>query len=152
MSKRKKNVEEFFSRYETMFNSAMAGQDVTQEATAMFADSFVESTPSGVMCSNNRGEFVEKARKGLEFYRSIGTRSMTISSTDVTLIDDLHAMAKVYWRYTYDKDGSEGHIDFHVFYFLTNATGELKIFSFIGGDETKLLKEHGLVPEEAETH
>jgi hypothetical protein len=150
MSKRKKNIDEFFARYESNFNRGMGGNDVSNDVINSFSECFTESTPGGVNCAKNGKEFASKVKQGMEFYRSIGTRSMTISSTDITLLDELHAMAKVYWRYTYEKDRTEGHIDFHVFYFLTTVTGELKIFAFIAGDEMKALREKGLVPEEAE--
>jgi hypothetical protein len=71
-------------------------------------------------------------------------------SKDVTLIDDLHYSVKVYWRYTFEKDGREGTIDFHNTYFLTTIEGEPKIFAYIVGDEQKALKEHGLILQEAE--
>lgn len=150
MSKRKKNIDEFFSRYESNFNRGLTGDDVSNEITSSFFECFTESSPLGVICAKNGKEFVDKVNQGMEFYRTIGTKSMTISSTDTTLLDDVHAMTKVYWRYTYEKNGNEGHIDFHVYYFLTNVNGELRIFSFIAGDEMKALREKGLVPEEAE--
>lgn len=56
----------------------------------------------------------------------------------------------MYWRYSYNKEGTEASIDFHVVYFLTTVDGELKIFAFIAGDEWKALKERGLVSQEQE--
>lgn len=151
MSKRKKNIEEFFSRYESNFNSTLNsdGSGVAESVQPFFANCFVESGPSGVVCGKNNGEFVTKISQVFQFYRGIGSKGMSILSKDVTLIDDLHASVNVYWRYSYEKEGAEGAIDFHVVYLLTTIEGgDLKIFGFIVGDELKALKEHGLITEE----
>jgi hypothetical protein len=150
MSKRKKIIEEFFSNYEQNFNNALGGADMEEHMRQSFASCFVESSPGGVVCGQNDAKFLENMRAGLDMYRKIGTKSMSITSKDISLIDELHASAKIYWRYTYEKDGKEGFIDFHVFYFLNFVDGNPKIFSYIAGDEQRALKEHGLVPETAE--
>lgn len=152
MSKRKKNIEEFFSRYEASFNNSLNsdGSGVAEAVQPYFSNCFIESGPNGVLCAENNDAFVDKIKQVLQFYRSIGSKGMTITSKDVTLIDDLHASAKIYWRYTYEKDGAEGAIDFHVIYFLTTVENDLKIFAFIAGDEWKALKERGLVTQEQE--
>ena len=152
MSKRKKNIEEFFSKYEANFNSAMGGNEseVSEELQSAFSNCFVESSPVGVICGQNNDEFVAKMKQVFQFYRTIGSKSMTISSKDITLIDDFHASAKIYWHYTYIKDGNEGAIDFHNIYLLTTVNNELKIFAFIVGDEMKELKAHGLIQEGVE--
>jgi hypothetical protein len=152
MSKRKKNIEEFFSKYESNFNSALNGDGsgVAEAVQPFFSNCFIESGPNGVICGQNNNEFVEKIKQVHQFYRGIGSKGMSIMSKDVTLIDDLHASVNVYWRYTYEKEGTEGAIDFHAIYFLTTTEGDLKIFAFIVGDEWKALKEHGLVTQEQE--
>ncbi|HMJ70870.1 MAG TPA: hypothetical protein VK508_18335 [Cyclobacteriaceae bacterium] len=152
MSKRKKNLEEFFSKYESNFNAAINGDGsgVAEAVQPFFANCFVESSPAGVMCGQNNNEFVEKIKQGFQFYRGIGSKGMNITSKDISLIDDLHASVKVYWRYTFEKEGAEGAIDFHNIYFTTSVDGEPKIFAYIAGDEQKALKEHGLIPQEAE--
>ncbi|HZY79361.1 MAG TPA: hypothetical protein VFE50_07560 [Cyclobacteriaceae bacterium] len=150
MSKRKKNIEEFFSKYESNFNTALNGDGsgVADAVQPFFANCFVESGPTGVICGQNNDEFVDRISQNFQFYRGIGSKGMNILSKDITLLDDLHATVNVYWRYTYEKDSSEGTIDFHVIYFLTTVDGDLKIFSYIAGDEMKALREHGLITEE----
>lgn len=150
MSKRKKNIEEFFSRYEANFNNSMSGDGngVAEAVQPFFSSCFIESGPAGVICGQNNDEFVGKIKQVLQFYRGIGSKGMAIMSKDITLVDDLHASVNVYWRYAYEKDGADGAIDFHVTYFLTTVEHELEIFAFIVGDEMKALKEHGLVTEE----
>jgi hypothetical protein len=111
-----------------------------------FEQCFVESSPAGVTCGKNDEQFIEKVRSGFDFYKSIGSKSMTIVSKDITLLDDLHAMAKIYWRYSYVKDEREGTIDFTNYYFVTTRD-QVKIFGYIAGDEQKALADKGLMAE-----
>lgn len=150
MSKRKKQVEEFFTAYESHFNNALSNEhaDVKEEITRSFADCFVESSPLGVTCGKNNAQFQEKIWQGFDFYRSIGSRAMNIISKEINLLDDLHAMVKVYWRYSYVKENNPGTIDFNAFYLVTTLNSQLKIVAYIAGDEQKALREKGLVPQE----
>ena len=147
MSKRKKNIEEFFSTYEAHFNKALSDENVTTEEMAQyFEDCFIESRPEGAVCGNNDDQFVKKIRSAFEFYKGIGSNSMTIVSKDITLLDDLHALAKIYWRYSYVKDEREGTIDFTNYYFVSTRD-QVKIFGYIVGDEQKALADKGLLAE-----
>ncbi|HTE32996.1 MAG TPA: hypothetical protein VK666_21585 [Chryseolinea sp.] len=152
MSKRKKQLEEFFSSYESHFNNAINNSsNVEEDLTASFAECFVESNPAGVMCGQNNSDFAGKIKEGFEFYKSIGTKEMNIISKDITLLDDFHSLVKVLWRYAYSKDEKEGNIDFTTFYLLNTTNGETKIFAYIAGDEQKNLRDRGLVPQTEET-
>jgi hypothetical protein len=97
-----------------------------------------------VICGKTDDEFAEKIRSGFEFYKGIGSTSVTIVYKEVTLLDDLHAMVKVYWRYAYVKDEREGTIDFTNYYFVTTRD-QMKIFGYIVGDEQKALAANGLL-------
>lgn len=154
MSKRKKQIEEFFSVYEKHFNDAMTGDGNVEESIShAFAECFVESSPAGVMCGKNDEQFAGKIREGFDFYRGIGSKGMNIISKDITLLDDFHALTKVYWRYSYEKDDKKGTIDFNTFYLLNTTGNEPKIFAYVAGDEQKALRHSGLIPETAEvTH
>lgn len=145
MSKRKKNIDEFFSAYETHFNNGLSTDHVTkEEMSQFFEECFVESSPAGVICVNNDEQFIEKIQSGFEFYKSIGSKSMTIVSKDITLLDDLHALVRIYWRYSYVSDEREGTIDFTNYYFVTTRD-QVKIFGYIAGDEQKTLGDKGLI-------
>lgn len=147
MSKRKKSIEEFFSAYEAHFNNSLTSDHVTKDEMSQFFEGcFVESSPAGVICGRNDEQFIEKIQSGFEFYKSIGSKSMTIVSRDITLLDELHALAKIYWRYTYIKDEREGTIDFTNYYFVTTRD-QVKIFGYIAGDEQKALADSGLMAE-----
>ncbi|MFZ6010461.1 MAG: hypothetical protein ACOYXT_08935 [Bacteroidota bacterium] len=150
MSKRKKNIEDFFTEYETNFKDSIAGRlsDLSGIMQHAFADYIIESTPAGVSCIKNDETFLKKIRQGQDFYRSIGSKAMSIVSKEVTLLDDFHAMVKIYWRYAYEKENRSGAIDFHTFYFVRAIGSDIKIFGYIAGDEQKVLKEHGLIERE----
>ena len=148
MSKRKKHIEEFFTAYETHFNNAILNEqsNIKEEIAGSFENCFIESSPAGVICGKNDAQFIDKVKAGFAFYRSIGSKGMTIVSKDVALLDDLHALVKVYWRYSYVKEGREGSIDFTNYYLVT-TNDQVKIFAYIAGDEQKALSEKGLVPQ-----
>jgi hypothetical protein len=151
MSKKKKSIEDFFTDYELHFNQAMSEEqpDVASQIQPCFAACFIESSPLGVACGRNDNEFVKRLEQGFDFYKSIGSKAMNIVSKDITILDDFHALAKIYWRYTYVKEDKPGNIDFHVIYFLTLVNNEVRIFGYITGDEQKALREKGLIQEEA---
>jgi hypothetical protein len=141
-----KNIHQFFAAYEKRFNDAIRGElDVEGTANA-FAQFFVEASPVGIQGGYNDMEFKKKIPQGMEFYKSIGTRNMEITSEAITPLDDYHYMAKIHWVATYkNKDNTDLSIEFDVIYFLQCRDSELKIFAYITGDEQKVLKEHGLI-------
>lgn len=150
MSKKKKQIEEFFSAYQSHFNRGLASDDsdVSKKITSFFAPCFVESGPSGVICGKNDTQFLERIGEGFAFYKSIGSTGMNIISKDITLIDEFHALARIYWRYSYSKDNLPGTIDFNTTYVVSLLEGEVKIFAYMTGDEHKALREKGLIPEQ----
>ena len=138
-------IEAFFEQYEKRFESGLAGESVGQETTEAFADYFVEASPMGVMGSKNDESFLNAVPKGYDFYKSIGITEMKIKQIDITELDPLHYMVDVRWESVYQKDESEGSIEFSVIYFLQHLKETLQVFAYITGDEQKALKEHGLV-------
>ncbi|WP_160715163.1 hypothetical protein [Chitinophaga solisilvae] len=146
MKNRQQQIQQFFADYEQRFREVLEGKPADVDATAAaFADYFVQSVPGGVTGGKNDEKFKEQIPAGNDFYKSIGTQSMKIGSLHVTPLDELHAIAKVHWLSTYKGDINIG---FDVFYILTFASGQPKIFAFITGDEQKVLREKGLLPQE----
>lgn len=153
MSISKESIETFFAEYEKRTNQALTSDPVidTEATASAFADCFIESSPKGVMCGTNNAEFREQIPKGFEFYRSIGTQSMQIQKIDTTTINEMHSIAKVYWRAHYvKKDSAELNIDFDVIYMVRNESSALKIFCHITGDEEKAYRDNNLVPQETD--
>lgn len=152
MENKKRSIEEFFASYETHFNNAISGRraEIPTILRESFADCFVESSPLGINCGKNDGEFLNKIKQGFEFYRNIGSKGMKIRSKKIDFLDEFHALVKVQWRYSYLKENISGAIDFDVLYLLRTINDNVKIFAYISGDEQKALRERGLIPEEQE--
>lgn len=141
-------IRDFFANYAERMNNALGDPpEIDAEATAAaFAGCFVEASPAGINCGKNDEAFLEQIPKGYEHYRNVGTRSMNITSLEITPLDELHALAKVHWDSRYvRKDGKEIRIEFDVFYFVQMKDDTPKIFAYVTGDEQKVMKEHGLV-------
>lgn len=140
-------IEAFFDAYAQRFRDGIAGKAPDVEGTVgSFAESFIESSPLGVIAKTNDDKFKEVVPQGYAYYMSIGSSGMEIRSKLITLLDDLHSMAQISWKADYvKKDGKEVSIEFDVFYIMTEKDGTPKIFAYITGDEQKALDDNGLV-------
>lgn len=124
----------------------MSEDDDAKATTEAFSDSFIAANPCGVICGKNDEQFRLHILQGLEFYRGIGTNSMTISGLTVTALDEFHVQARVSWQSDYiKKDGNGVRIDFDVIYMLQTIGERPKIFAYITGDEQGALRERGLI-------
>src|SRR5688572_33356023 len=113
------SIKSFFSAYEARFNGALEGKEDTDGIVHSFASCFLEASPAGINCGKNNESFREAIPKGNAYYRNIGTKSMKISSLDITKLDDLHYMVRVHWDSLYEKKNKEQvAISFDVIYFL----------------------------------
>lgn len=141
-------IDAFFNAYEDRFNRTLKGITVDPLETAnAFAEFFVGASPQGVNGGANDQQFLAAIPQGNAFYLSIGTQSMKIVRKEITPIDEMHHMVKVYWTSQYLKsDQSQVTIDFTVTYLLQLRAEGPKIFAYITGDEQKALQENGLVP------
>jgi hypothetical protein len=149
MNQREERLRQFMGAYADRFNDALSGKEAdTAAVTAAFASCFVEASPQGIRCSKNDEQFRKAIPEGYAFYKKIGTRKMKINGLNITLLDELHAMLQVHWHAIYDKrDGTGDVINFDVWYLVQDPIENIRIFAYITGDEQKVLKEHGLVPE-----
>jgi len=140
------SIKAFFNAYESRFNTSLTGRIDVEGTMQSFANCFVEATPAGITCGKNDEQFREAIPKGIEFYKSIGTTEMKILAMDITVLDDFHAMAEIYWEAIYNtKDGKEEVIEFTVIYFVQGLNDQIKIFAYITGDEQKVLRDRGLI-------
>src|SRR5690606_1977130 len=130
---------EFFDAYALHFNEALAGRADLDAIAAQYTDSFVGAGPAGVSTADNDEGFREVLARGFEAYRAIGTHAMAMRDLVVTPIDDLHTMAKVFYRasYTRPSDSAPIEIDFDVTYVL-HRSDRWQVFAFIAGDEQAL--------------
>jgi steroid delta-isomerase-like uncharacterized protein len=138
-------IKQFFDEYAERFNRSLAGEHVeARDVAGSFADHFVEASPAGVNGGKNGMLFRWLIPAGMAHYKKIGTTSMNIENVDVETIDPMHALAKVHWDSSYEKDGKSDRIEFDVTYLLHFEGAKPKIFAYITGDEERILKEHGL--------
>ncbi len=139
-------LEKFFADYEARTNRALDGAVDIEAITGSFSDCFLGANPNGVACGRNDEVFRAAISQGMEFYRSIGTKSMKITSISITSLDDCYSMAKVYWRALHEKkDSCKEAIDFCVIYLLQEVEGKIRIFAYVTGDEQKALRDRGLI-------
>ena len=145
---RKASLEAFFDAYQKRFADALEGKKPDVDGVVnSFAESFIESSPAGIMAGKNDAKFKEMIPKGYEFYKSIGATGITVKSREITLLDDLHSMVKIGWKSDYEKkDGEPVTIEFDTFYMISEKDDTLKIFAYVTGDEEKAIKDHGLEP------
>lgn len=140
-----REIREFFDQYASGFNRALRGEPNVEHIASAFAEHFIEASSTGITAGSNSESFREAISGGLSFYRSIGVRTMDILSSEVTLLDQLHALVKVRWKSVYSKrEGAMGDVEFDVFYLVQDRGGARKIFAYMTGEERKVLQELGL--------
>jgi hypothetical protein len=142
------DYEAFFESYVEAYNRSLGDTVDTEGIRAHFADCFVGSGPLGSNCGANDESFVEALNQGYAFYKSIGTKRMSVRGLAVTEIEPSHALVRVDYRAEYEKDGNPLMVDFDVSYLLQTVADKTTIFAFIAGDEMGLYREIGLVPDE----
>lgn len=144
-------IDVFFEAYALRFNKSLSGKEADIEGTVnAFADSFVEASPAGINSAKNDENFKEAIPKAYDFYKSIGTKSVSIVSKEITPLNEFHSMVKVHWKGTYiKKDGEQEVIPFDVIYILQHKEEVPKIFAYITEDEQKILRKRGLIDKAA---
>lgn len=138
-------VERLFDSYADIFNAALNGKPDLDALADLYEDSFIGAAPMGVMVGS-KGEAFEKAMSaGFDRSRKIGTKSMAIRRVRVEHVDDLHAVARVDWRATYETDDGQKLIDFTNAYLTRTEGGRARVFGWITGDEEAELRKHGII-------
>lgn len=141
-------VEALFAAYGRRSSDALRQPPVedVDGLVAAFAPYFVGASPKGVVGTANDAGLRAAITANFERYRSIGGTSMEITGVEVVPIDDFNVMAKVGWRFSYDrpKERKRGLMDFTNFYFLNRSDGPLRIFAAITPDEEAALRQEGL--------
>lgn len=139
-------VRALFGRYEDLFAQALAGEVSMDEVATLYAAEFIAATPAGVTTGRNDGTLRQRMAQGYARYRAIGTTAMRIRDLRLTPLDGLHCVAHVAWTATYARDDlCETAIDFDVHYLVQMLGSEARVFGWVSGDETALLREHGVI-------
>lgn len=141
------NLTNFFVQYCSRMNNALSGENIPiDEIMRSFSDYFVGANPTGVMGGKNDASLKGAIENGISFYKRIGIKAMNILSCEITILDEYHAMAKVFWQSIYEKiTGESAEITFTVIYIVQELDSQIKIFAYITGDEQKVLRERGLI-------
>jgi len=139
-------VKHLFERYERLFNDALAGAPDIEAIAALYAAECIGAAPAGVRTAHNDAPFRQALAQGYAHYRAIGTKAMRMGAIRLTPIDALHCIAHVPWTATYARpDLPETSIAFEVHYLVQTLDGTARVFGWITGDETALLRQHGVV-------
>jgi hypothetical protein len=140
------SVRKLFERYEQTFNRSLSGKPNLDEVAALYASSFITSSPAGLMTGKNDDQLKRAMARGYERYRAIGTKEMRIREVRLSPIDEHHCVAHVSWRGTWArKNGEDVTLDFDVHYFIRKLGKEPKVFGWVSGDEQAQLSEHAIV-------
>lgn len=144
----KENIDDFFNRYASTMNNALFG-DVYDINSIMgsFSDFVVGANPMGVAGGKNGEQLAKTIRQGIDFYKKIGIVSMNIISKEISVLDDNHAMVKIFWTSFYGNEDASGEIPFEVVYLVQCKDGSTKIFAYVTGDEMAAFKAHKLLSE-----
>lgn len=139
-------INMFLSEYETEFNIAFHGEPDIETTAKLFADTFVELTPSGIISRKNDPAFRKYIEEKYAFYKNSGLKEMRIVSRDINMLNDMHGVDKVRWKAVYEsKEGNREELEFEVIYLLQVINGSPKIFAYITGDENRVLREKGII-------
>ena len=142
----KEKVQELFQQYQDFFRNAIMGEVDIEQGASFYATAIIGAAPAGVTASQNDDQFKLFLRRGFEAYREMGTKDIHIRGIDITLIDELHCLARVSWTAVYDRgDNPNTSIDFDVHYLVQQLQETPKIFGWVSGDEQAVLKEHGII-------
>lgn len=141
-------VQDFFTHYAQEFNRGLNGAPDMQALAGLYAEAFVASAPAGVMVGRNDAELARITADGFRRYRDLGMTRMELEGVTVSSIDDLHALARTAWKAVYavkSAEAGEKVIRFtNVYLVRLDASGALKVFGWITGDEEEAMRAHGI--------
>lgn len=144
----KEIIDDFFNRYASVMNNALFGDIYDINAIRnSFSDFVVSANPLGVAGGRDDEQFVKGIRRGIDFYKNIGIVSMNITSKEIFIMDEFHAIVTVCWTSLYEKENSFGEIHFQVVHLVQCQDGLTKIFAYVRGDEQAAFKTHNLLVE-----
>ncbi|GMA54455.1 hypothetical protein GCM10025857_58120 [Alicyclobacillus contaminans] len=144
-SQLKDKINTFFKSYEHQFNSSLAGEADLDAIANFYTEEFIAANPNGVKAGENNDQLKKAMDKGYEYYRLIGTKEMKCQNIDIIPLDGQHVVADTDWQATYLKEEKEIVIPFTSNYLIQFREGQPKIFGWVTGDETQVLKENGII-------
>lgn len=139
-------IDEFFSRYEQGANSF--DPDLM---ASLYTPEFLAGDPHGVACGRNDQALRDAFVRRKAFFEQIGFKRAKILQVQATPLDARYTMAKVHWLLTFERQpGQPLDFRFHITYFLHDpGTGPKAAFWISHDDEQQVMREAGLIPDEA---
>lgn len=132
----------FFAEYE---EAAHAGD--AERSRRLYADTFVASSPAGLVTGQNDDEFAAMVVEGFARYRELGMTVMRVERVSASWLGDSHCLATVLWHSEWE---GVGDVDFEVSYGLRGLPDEPRIFSWVSHeDEQAVMRERGILPADA---
>ena len=140
------NIEAFFARYEEGANSF--DPDLL---SSLYTAEFMAGDPNGVSCGRNDQALRDAFIRRKAFFQQIGFKRAKILHVEATPLDGKYTMAKVHWHMTFERQpGQPLDFKFFITYFLYDpGTGPRAAFWISHDDEQKVMREAGLIPDEA---
>jgi hypothetical protein len=138
-------IRDLFGRYEKETSAALGGAPDMAAISDLYEDAFIGAAPAGVIAGNKDEDFRKAIATGFARNREIGARQMEVAGLQADEIDAMHALVRVDWRATYDRDGRQMTIDFTNVYLTRLANGKCRVFGWITGDEEAELRKQGIV-------
>lgn len=140
---------QWFRDYAAAYERSLGERVDSAAIRACFAEGFVGAPIQGpVQAGANDEAFERTLQAAYDFYRAIGTRSMSVERVQVAPVCLNHDRVRVFYRAGYRKpDGSPLTIRFDVVYLVQRRGEGPKIYAFIAGDEMALYRQHGLVDD-----
>lgn len=141
---------ECFRAYADAYERSLIGPVDSDAIRRFFAEAFIAAGTNGpVVCGSNDEAFAKRLRDQYSFLRAIGTTRMTVDRVEAGEIYEDHDQVRVFYQAGYEKkDGTALQIDFDLVYLMQRRKDGPKIFAFVGGDETALYRQHGLIDEQ----
>ena len=139
-------VQEFFARY------ARSRTTLEVETVgAQYAEAFMFAGPNGVRVADKAG-VLASLPKGLAFLESLGHRSTTVVSLDETSLDPHYILARVQFRWRFEKNGQPPvDVEAHATFILhVGDGGPTIVFQQERDDFPDLLRAAGLLPPKPE--
>jgi hypothetical protein len=136
------DVAAFFAEYE----EAMHAGD-PERSRRLYADTFVASSPGGLIAGTNDDAFAAMVAQGMARYRELGMTVMRVQQASASWLGDTQCVVTVHWHSEWERAGA---IDFEVSYLLRGLPDEPRIFGWVSHeDEQVVMRERGILPADA---
>lgn len=144
------DYQALFVRYADALNRSLTSSDEIDTIRSFYAETSLALGQDGSMKAASNEELGAILAHVHEFYIRIRVQSMAVERAEVTELAPRHHRVQVHFVARYLLRGDEVAIPFSVTYLCQEREDGPKIFAFIAGDETALLRQHGIIDANGE--